>query len=463
MKTNRFSVRCYLMVPTIFAGFTALAALITYHWIRLPRTPWSGTAWALPGAITLLVVTAFLTGWLILWLLMHPVEQFMQTTARWLPPAGTPDAKPHAPTDAVGGVQRSAAPVPCDSLPIQRMLDRVTATLSEVEAQTLFPDLVAPSESMRSVLGLVLKIAPTDSTVLILGESGTGKEMIARGIHRRSKRAEKPFVAINCAGIPESLLESELFGHEKGAFTGAYARKIGKFEAAAGGTIFLDEIADMPMVTQAKILRVLQEREMERVGGTASVRVDVRVLAATNKDLRAMVRQGTFREDLFFRIDVFTLTLPPLRQRAEDIPVLALHCLRQVNPDLEITPQAMALLMAHAWPGNVRELRNVIEAAATLADRAIEPRHLSLIPPGVDGAMAGGWDGSDPLAALNLDQRLQSMERGLILEALHRTHGVQVEAARLLGIKERSLWHRVAKHHIDVGAIRGQEVSHATV
>ncbi len=439
MKTTSFKVQCYFLVPAIFAGFTALAALLTYQLMRYSSVISSGLRWPLVASGAILVGTAFLTGVLIVWLLLNPVERFIQR-AEELVPYAVPSAQ-QAPTD-----RNSVSP-------INRMLDRLTEVLGNVEARALFPEIVAPSPAMRAVLGLILKIAPSDSTVLIQGESGTGKELVARSIHAHSRRADKAFVAINCAGIPEGLLESELFGHEKGAFTGAYSRKLGKFEAATGGTVFLDEIADMPMVTQAKILRALQERQIERVGGAHPVRIDIRVIAATNKDLHRMVADGLFREDLYFRIDVFSIHLPPLRERSEDIPLLAMHLLRQIKRDATIAPKALAALTAHTWPGNVRELKNVIEAAATLASGVIEPRHLSVSAMGHVGFPVGGPAGPD-MEMRNLDQQLGAMEKGMILEALTRSGGVQVRAAELLGIKERSLWHRIAKHHIDVSTIR---------
>jgi len=439
-KPGSIRVQFYLLIPLIFAGFTALAAQLTYLLMR-SGTLEGGRMWPLLATAGLLVVTAFLCGLFILWLVFRPVETFLKET------------RPLVPAAAVPPPARFRHPSDFEAItPIAHTLNWVTAALGNMEAQAAFPDIVAPSPAMRSVLGLVLKIAPTDSTVLILGESGTGKELIARNIHSHSRRADKPFVAINCAGIPEGLLESELFGHEKGSFTGAYARKIGKLEAADGGTVFLDEIADMPMVTQAKILRALQEREIERVGGTQPVPVDIRVLAATNKDLSRMVKEGAFREDLFFRINVFSFRLPALRERSEDIPLLATHLLKQIKPGVSLSPRALAALTACRWQGNVRELKNAIEAAAALASDVIEPEHLNagmrvsfeLNPPEVP--VAGAFQ--------NIDDRINAMEKGMILEALMRTGGVQVRAAALLGIKERSLWHRIAKHHIDVSTIR---------
>ena len=439
-KPRSIRIQFYVLVPLIFAGFTALAAQLTYHLMRSGAVAADRT-WPLLATAGLLVATAFLCGLFILWLVFRPVETFLRETRAFVP----------APAPAPGRGRRASDYEAIT--PIAQTLNWVTEALGNMEAQALFPDVIAPSPAMRSVLGLVLKIAPTDSTVLILGESGTGKELIARNIHSHSRRAGKPFVAINCAGIPEGLLESELFGHEKGSFTGAYVRKIGKLEAADGGTVFLDEIADMPMLTQAKILRALQEREIERVGGGKPIPIDVRIVAATNKDLAKMVNEGTFREDLFFRINVFSFRLPALRERSQDVPLMATYLLRRIKPEASFSPQALAALTAHRWPGNVRELINTIEAAAALADDVIGPEHLNAgirLP-----AECRLPDTALPAAELrNLDERIDAFEKALILEALTRTGGVQVRAAALLGIKERSLWHRIAKHHIDMAAIR---------
>ena len=231
---------------------------------------------------------------------------------------------------------------------------------------------------MRTVLSQVVKVAPTESTVLIIGESGTGKELIATSIHKHSNRKEKPIVSLNCAAIPEGLLESELFGHEKGAFTGATSAKKGRFEQAHGGTLFLDEIGDMPLSTQAKVLRVLQEREFTRVGGTRSLQVDVRFIAATNKNLQEMTERGEFREDLYYRLNVFSLYLPPLRERSEDIPLLVNHSLKKISKDTRMSPAALHVLMGYDWPGNIRELQNVMERASVMSDGIIETVHLPI-------------------------------------------------------------------------------------
>jgi len=287
--------------------------------------------------------------------------------------------------------------------------------------------------------------------VLITGESGTGKELVAQSIYQHSLRKEGPFIKLNCVAIPEGLLESELFGHEKGAFTGATAQKRGKFELAHGGTILLDEIGDMPLATQAKLLRVLQEKEFERVGGTKPIRVDIRIIASTNKNLTKLVQEGKFREDLFYRLNVFSLHLPPLRDRREDIPALAQGFLETAPKSAEISSSALQLLMGFHWPGNVRELKNVIERAAVMAENGIiEPQHL---PVQISGGLVGQAMQEVPEQA-NLDDRLAEIEKRFIIDALTRADGVQVKAAQILGIKERSLWHRVKKYNIDVTSIK---------
>ena len=277
--------------------------------------------------------------------------------------------------------------------------------------------------------------------------------MIAAGLCEQSLRKGKPFIKLNCVAIPEGLLESELFGHEKGSFTGAAAQKKGKFELADGGTIFLDEIGDMPLATQAKLLRVLQEKEFERVGGTRPISVDVRFIAATNKNLTAMVKNAAFREDLFYRLNVFSIHLPPLRERREDIPFLVEHFLQQSKKTIEVSPEAMQILLRFDWPGNVRELRNVIERAAVIAEETIEPAHL---PSNLFGefpvSSAGRTDDGR-----SLDDRISEIEKGIIIEAISRAGGIQSRAAQILGINQRSLWHRVKKYNIDVSSLKKRQ------
>lgn len=332
---------------------------------------------------------------------------------------------------------------------MNEFFDNVTNILSKIEARELFPEIVGSSASMRNIFTLILKVAPTDSTVLISGESGTGKELIASAIYEHSLRKGKPFIKINCVAIPEGLLESELFGHEKGSFTGAIEQKMGKFELANKGTVFLDEIGDMPLPTQAKLLRVLQEKEFERVGGTKTIKVDIRFIAATNKKLSEMIKNGTFREDLYFRLNVFPVTIPPLRERKEDIVLLANYFMKSSKFKLRLSNSALQKTINYGWPGNVRELKNVIEQASILNDDGIiKPHHL----PGIDDKNIQDLD--DINESVPIDEKLNIMEKEIIIEALRKTGGVQVKAANLLGINQRSLWHRIKKHQIDIDMIK---------
>ncbi|MEW5983923.1 MAG: sigma-54 dependent transcriptional regulator [Acidobacteriota bacterium] len=320
----------------------------------------------------------------------------------------------------------------------------------------------ASSRAMTEVMHLIERAAPTDSTVLILGESGVGKELVAEAIHQRSARQHRPFVRLNCAAIPETLLESELFGYERGAFTGAQNRKPGKFELADGGTLLLDEIGDMTLSTQAKILRVLQSRQVERVGGTTTVNVDVRIIASTNKDLLRTVRDGSFRDDLYFRLNVITINVPSLRERREEIPGLVDHFLAEANQRLgrtirRLSSDATAALMAYDWPGNIRELKNAIERAAVVTDgevvtlaslpQPIRPAGVGLVA----GVASQQWESP---GTMSLDEKMTQLERAFVIEALSRTGGIQAQAARLLGITERSIWHLVKKHKIEVEKIK---------
>ena len=280
--------------------------------------------------------------------------------------------------------------------------------------------------------------------------------MVANAIHANSARHQYALIKVSCAALPETLLEAELFGHEKGAFTGATKFKPGKFDMANKGTIFLDEIGDMPMNLQAKILRAIQEKEFYRVGGSKTIKVDVRFIASTNKNLEKLVQEGNFREDLYFRLNVFTLNLPPLRERKEDIPLLVDYFLRNSHKNVEISSVALQILMAYLWPGNIRELKNTIESAAVIAeDGFVEPAQL---PAKITGAFSNvSGEVSIPTNA-TLDDRLNEIEKSMIIEALRKTGGVQVRATELLGINQRSLWHRIKKHNIDVRSIKNNEL-----
>lgn len=326
------------------------------------------------------------------------------------------------------------------------MRDQETEARQRQAEINLEHNMVGESAQMRRVYDTIAKVAPTDSTVLIRGESGTGKELAARAIHRNSRRSRNPFVAINCAALTETLLESELFGHEKGAFTGAVAQKRGKLEEAIGGTIFFDEVSEMSPVLQAKLLRVLQEREFERVGGTRSIKADVRVIAATNRDLDEAIRRGAFRSDLYFRLAVITLTLPPLRERRDDIEPLANHFAQKHSRKLKrrivgISRQAYAHLRHYDWPGNVRELENVIERALVLGTTdMIQPEDLP------DSVIESDYSGAGAISgASSFHATITEAKKRLIAETLQKTNGNYSEAAKLLELHPNSL-HRIIRN-----------------
>ena len=307
--------------------------------------------------------------------------------------------------------------------------------------------IVGNSTAVLNLVEVVRKVAATDSTVLITGESGTGKSLIARAIHFLSPRKDRPFITINCAAIPETLLEAELFGYEKGAFTGAYLPKKGKFELANGGTIFLDEIGDMPLSLQAKLLRVIQERELERLGSERSVRIDVRIIAATNRDLHTLVREGKFREDLYYRLNVVPIHVPPLRERREDIPLLIDHFLERFNSrygkKVRLTPDAVEPLIEYDWPGNIRELENTIERLVVMNEGTVRAIDL---PPHILAYRRK----TPPQEISNLPEKLQITEREKIVEALERTGYVKSRAAKLLGYTLRQLDYRIKKYGIEI-------------
>ncbi len=327
-----------------------------------------------------------------------------------------------------------------------------------------FKGLIGDSPRMQAVYELIEKIADTDSTVLITGESGTGKELIAKTVHyNNSVRAGGPFVPINCAAIPRDLLESELFGHEKGAFTGAVTTRLGRFELAQGGTLFLDEVGELDPSLQVKLLRVLQEREFERVGGMKTIKVDVRILAATNKDLEQATKEGKFREDLFYRLNVIPLHLPPLRERTEDIGLLIDHfvhefSLKRKREPFSFSPEAMACLLRYQWPGNVRELENLIERLSILVSGTVvnvidlpeklrqksDVDMLNTAPPPVQDITAFGGTG------VNLNEMVSAMERSMIIKALEQAGGVRSKAAQLLGLNRTTLLEKMKKMRIEM-------------
>ncbi len=330
----------------------------------------------------------------------------------------------------------------------QRLIDENVMLKQKLQEEHSFQNIIGTSHEMRDVYEKVTQVARANTTVLIRGESGTGKELIAQAIHYNSLRNEKPFIRVNCAAIPENLIESEFFGYEKGAFTGAVARKKGRFELADGGTIFLDEIGDLTPMTQVKLLRVLQEQEFERVGGTETIRVDVRVITATNADLEKLMHENIFREDLYYRLNVFSILLPPLRERHEDILLLADHFMlkygRQQSKSIKrISTPAIDMLMRYHWPGNVRELENVVERAVLVCDdQVIHSYHL---PPTLQTAESSGT-----VARLSLDESISNYEKEIIQDTLKTTRGNRAKAARLLKTTERIMGYKISKYEIDV-------------
>ncbi|MBZ4682575.1 sigma 54-interacting transcriptional regulator [Thermodesulfobacterium sp.] len=323
----------------------------------------------------------------------------------------------------------------------------------EVKKKYQFYNLVYSSEQMRQIIKICEKISSTKAPVLIQGESGTGKELIAKAIHFNSDRADKPFIAINCAAIPENLLEAELFGYEKGAFTGAFTSKPGKFELANGGTLFLDEIGDLPLSLQAKLLRVLQEHTFERLGGTKSIKVDFRLISATHKNLKELISQGKFREDLYFRINVVNIYIPPLRERKEDIVVLIEHFLNQLNQkyqkSVKISKEVLKIFLEYPWPGNVRELENTLESMVILSDdELITPEHLPEVFKSCQISQPKSDVQESSLQAINLKQQIEEEEKQRIISALKACKFNQTQAAKLLGMTRRQLNYRLHKYGI---------------
>ncbi len=444
LRNIRFNINLYVIIPMIFAGLSALAFLVAYELTQYYLDRSLSPEWPLAFWGVILILFTFGLGLFTVRYIIDPVKKFVDKT------------------QTMGMLKGSAIePVPqgtdTELHQFSRVFDQVSELLSKVEARELFPNIIGHSEAMRSVFNQIMKVSSTSSTVLIVGETGTGKELVANSIHKHSQRQAKPFVAINCAAIPEGLLESELFGHEKGAFTGANTKKPGKFELANEGTLFLDEIGDMPLETQAKVLRALEERKIERLGAVASKSVDVRFIAATNKELPVLVEQGKFRQDLYYRLNVFAVYLPPLRDRREDIPIIAEHFLESAGQNQRLSSAAIQMLISYDWPGNVRELKNAIRSSSLMAKEIVNPIHLP-------SSITQSWprpSNADTLATdtdsnQNMDARLQELEIQMILQALSQSRGVQKQAARLLGIKERSLWHRLKKYEIDATAFKIQ-------
>lgn len=451
-RSSPVRVSLFVLIPFIFTGFAVLAFLVAYYAGRASIIQ----LFLLGGAV--IAFTAF-SAVVVTFAVLSPVQKFIaevESSPSFPKPPVQPETKPRV-HDEIGH--------------FDHVFREVTNLISKVDARDRFPGIVGQSRAVRSCLSQVIKVAPTDNTVLLLGESGVGKELFAEAIYQESNRQGKPYVKLNCVAIAAGLLESELFGHEKGSFTGASAKKTGKFELANEGTLFLDEIGDIQLEIQAKLLRVLQEREFQRVGGNETIKVNVRFVAASNKNLHQMVKEGTFREDLFYRLNVFPIYIPPLRDRVEDIPLIARHILDRMPEKKELSPEAMRDLMTWPWPGNIRELKNVLERASVMAD---QNRILSVglsrqtnisgrqyqtdagaLPPGKEAEVWTILDEESNISeGFNLNQHIASCEKEIILRILKQAGGVQARAAKLLGINQRSLWHRIKKYEIDVSAIK---------
>ncbi len=329
---------------------------------------------------------------------------------------------------------------------LRRLMTQNRLLREEVDKGRGFAEIIGQSKPMHEVFALVDKVAATKATVLLTGESGTGKELVARAIHARSPRRDEPFVAVNCMALPDTLLESELFGHEKGAFTGAVGRRKGRFELADGGTLLLDEVGEIAPALQVKLLRVLQERTFERVGGNAPITVDVRIVAATNRDLSQAVAKGRFRDDLYYRLNVVRIELPPLRERGEDLPALVAHFVQKYAAEVgraapEVSPQAMERIYRHPWPGNVRELENALERAVILAGPKIRPEDLPL-------EMGSADEGArtELPTGMGITEAVEDLEQRMIKRALAEAGGVQARAAEALGITKSNLAYKLKKY-----------------
>ena len=335
----------------------------------------------------------------------------------------------------------------------QRLVDENTHLRQELKERYDFSNLIGTSGPMRQVYEQIAQVARTNTTVLLRGESGTGKELIAHAIHYNSSRAKKPFIKVSCAALPQDLIESELFGYEKGAFTGAHATKKGRFEVAEGGTLFLDEIGELNLATQVKLLRVLQEREYERLGGTETIRVNIRLIAATNKDLEKAIAAGEFRDDLYYRLNVFSIFVPPLRERKADVLLLADYFLEKFSKEhgkqvKRIATPAIDMLTSYHWPGNVRELANVMERAVVVCDAQVV--HAHHLPPTLQTAEASGT-----AQTTTLRDSMEAFEKDALLDSLKSARGNRAKAARLLGTTERIFNYRVRKYGIDWRRFKG--------
>jgi len=437
-------VSLFVLIPFIFTGFAILAFIIAYYASRVSTLQ----LFLLGGAV--IAFTAF-SAVVVTFAILGPVQKFIDQV----------ESSPSFPKP-LSNLETESKPYAHGEMRYyDHVFNEVANLISNVDARDRFPGIIGQSRAIRGCLSQVIKVAPTDNTVLLLGESGVGKELFAEAIYQESRRLGKPFIKLNCVAI--------------GSFTGATGKKIGKFELANDGTLFLDEIGDIQLETQAKLLRVLQEREFQRVGGNETIKINVRFVGASNKNLHQMVKEGTFREDLFYRINVFPIYIPPLRDRVEDIPLIARFILENMPEKRELAPEAMRELMTWSWPGNIRELKNVLERSSVMADQGritsvgltrrtnIPDEHHETVADMITNGKGSEdtaifKEGSTISEGFDLDKHLAKSEKEIILSVLKQAGGVQARAAKLLGINQRSLWHRIKKYEIDVSAIKNNEV-----
>jgi len=456
---RNFSISIYVIIPLVFGMSSILSFIVSFQVARYCQQSYSLFPFILSGSILFLL--SVIAGYYIIWFLLKPSEQFIEKV------------KNSSILDVVNENNSEKSKHLNQVEDFTKIFRQVAQALDIIESEKLFPDIIGKSKPMRQVFSQIVKVASTDSTVLISGESGTGKELIAQSIVELGPRKDKPFIKINCAAISPDLMESELFGHERGSFTGAIARKKGCFELANGGSLFLDEIGDMQAEHQVKLLRVLQERSFFRVGGDAVVKVNVRIIAATNKNLATVIKEGKFREDLFYRINIFPISLPALRKRKEDIELLASYFLKKINPKKTFDFATLELLKNYNWPGNVRELENIIERAAVLSGSQdiVTTDNLPSIfqtPKTIATALATSTtlETSKPSKAPliletgttnnnnSLNITLQNIEKSIICESLTKNRGIQVKTAKELGITPRSLGNRIKKLKIDINTFK---------
>ena len=449
MDPPRYHISPYIIIPVVFAGFAIIATIVSFRITEYCIAHGAEPAWWILAWAILISLASFFCSLLILRLILRPVEKFIKKAAE-LP--------------IINSSSKGSLGAGNDLQQFSKVFSRVAEALSKVQARQFFPEIIGESRAMRSVFSQILKVAPTESIVLIYGESGTGRNLVGRGIHNHSGRKQKPFVRLNCVASSEDFLERELFGDETGGQPGNGRHNKGKLESADGGTLFLNEIGEIPLQTQAKILRVLQEKEFNRKGENKAISCDVRFIVSSSKDLEQLVLDGIFREDLFALLNAFSIILPPLRERKEDIPMLVDYFIQKhreahgdnaagQQDDSHVSSEALQALMFYSWGGNVRELQNIVERAAVMCDKnSIDITHLpvNIRSNSPDLPQKEG-------ERTSIDDQLQEIEKGLIVEALIKTDGIQVKSAELLGINQRSLWHRIKKHQIDVRAVKNSK------